>query len=334
MSNTSSLKLPKQPTGAWRIARNLLMMFLGVLSYAFGWTAFILSQDVTSGGLAGITTIIQLATNIPAVVPYYIINIFLLVLAIVFLGWRFTLNTLIGVGMILAVLPFGQALFADPVQQKAVYENIAPFIRELVPNVGPLLTQDEPFVALLLGSILCGLGLGFVFSVNGSTGGTDVIVAIINKYKSISLGRAMIMVDTVIIVTGAIVSHVFAGYEWSVALGKLAFSFVEIVVTAQVMDFYMNSNKQSIQFFINSVKYEEINEAVISRLNRGCTILEATGGYSKKPAHVLMVVARKNMRGPLMQIVREIDPNAFVSEGIVHGVYGEGFDSSIRMASK
>ena len=324
----SKLQLPKQRGAKLRIAHDLLIMFIGVVSYAFGWTAFILSQNITSGGLAGVTTIIQLATNIPATVPYYIINVFLLVLAILFLGWRFTLNTLIGVGMILLVLPFGQALFTDPVEQAEVLNNISPFIRNLVPNVGPLLAHDEPFAALLLGSVFCGLGLGFVFSVNGSTGGTDVIVAIINKYKNVSLGRAMIMVDSVIVGTGCIVSHYMGPqYDWTVAFGKLAFSFVEIVVVAQAMDFYLNSNKQSVQFFISSLKYSEINEAIVHRLHRGCTILEATGGYSQQPTKVLMVVMRKNMRTPLMQIVREIDPNAFVSEGIVHGVYGEGFDA-------
>lgn len=311
----------------WRSVRELIIIFIGVLSYTFGWTAFILSQNVTSGGLAGVTTIIQIATNIPATVPYYIINGGLLVLALVFLGWRFSLRTVIGVGMLFFTIPIGQALFADPIDQAEVYNQIWPFVRNIVPNVGPLLTSTEPFVALLLGSIMCGIGLGCVFSVNGSTGGTDVIVAIINKYKNISLGRAMLIVDGIIIVSGSVVSHYFGPqYPWSVALGKLAFSVVEVVVCAQTMDYFLNSNKQSIQYFISSLKYQEINDAIINRLNRGCTIIEAQGGYSGKPAKILMVVARKNMTAPIMNIVREIDPNAFVSQGVVHGVYGEGFD--------
>lgn len=320
-------KLPSERGSAWRVARELIIIFTGVVSYTFGWTAFILSQNITSGGLAGVTTIIQLATNIPATVPYYIINGGLLILALVFLGWRFSVRTIIGVSMLFLTIPVGQALFTDPVEQKVVYENIWPFLREMIPNVGPLLTSTEPFAALMIGSILCGIGLGCVFSVNGSTGGTDVIVAIINKYKNISLGRAMIMVDAVIVICGSVVSHYFGPqYDWSVALGKLAFSVVEIVVTATTMDFFLNSNKQSVQCFISSLKAEEISDAIINRLHRGCTLFEARGGYSKQPAKVLMVVARKNMLVPIMDIVREIDPKAFVSQAVVHGVYGEGFD--------
>ncbi len=325
MSHTAMMQPASRKNKSLVFAKELLTMFLGVLCYTLGWTAFILAQEITSGGLAGITTVIQIATDIPATIPYNIINVGLLVLALVFLGWKFTIHTAIGVGMIFFTFPVGQALFTSA--DSEVYTKIWPWLRELVPNVGPLLSAEEPFLALVLGSMLCGLGLGLVFSVNGSTGGTDVIVAIINKYKNISLGRAMLMVDAVIVVSGCLVSHYVKGLPWTEALGKLAYSFVEVIIVAQTMDFFLNSNKQSIQFFINSLKYEEINDAIINRLNRGCTIIEAQGGYSKNPAKILMVVMRKNMRKQLMDIVREIDPKAFVSEGIVHGVYGEGFDA-------
>lgn len=328
MSHAATMQLTPRKNKSLELAKELLTMFLGVLCYTLGWTAFILSQEITSGGLAGITTIIQIATDIPATIPYNIINVGLLVLALVFLGWKFTVHTAIGVGMIFVTFPIGQALFTPA--NSEVYAKIWPWLKELVPNVGPLLSAEEPFLALVLGSMLCGLGLGLVFSVNGSTGGTDVIVAIINKYKNISLGRAMIMVDAVIVVSGCLVSHYAKGMPWGMALGKLAYSFVEIIIVAQTMDFFLNSNKQSIQFFINSLKYEQINDAIINKLNRGCTIIEAQGGYSKNPAKILMVVARKSMRKQLMEIVREIDPKAFVSEGIVHGVYGEGFDTMRR----
>lgn len=326
---TAVLTRPK--TKPWSVARELLTILLGVISYTIGWTGFVLSQNITSGGLAGITTIIQIATNIPATIPYYIINIFLLVLALVFLGWRFSVRTVIGVGMLLVTIPIGQALFTDPIAQADVYNNIWPWLRNLLPNFGPLLVAREPFIALLLGSILCGIGLGFVFSVNGSTGGTDVIVAIINKYKNISLGRAMIMVDATIVITGALVSHYMGPkYEWGEALGKLAFSVVEIVVCAQTMDFFLGSNKQSVQLFINSLRAEEISHAITHQLNRGCTLLHAEGGYSHAPAKVVMVVVRKNMQKPVMDIVRTIDSKAFVSQAVVHGVYGEGFDPIVQ----
>lgn len=330
MTASTSSAFPTPRSSGRQLLHDLFTVFCGVLSYAFGWTAFILSQDITSGGLAGLTTIIQLATNIPVTYPYYIINGLLMVMAFVFVGRKFAFRTLIGVGMIFFVLPVAQALFTPlgTEQGRIVYEKLPHFITEVVPNVGPLLVADEPFVALVLGSILCGIGMGLVFSANGSTGGTDVVVAIINKYKNISLGKAMIMVDACIITSGAIISHYFGPqYSWTEALGKLAFSVVQIVLVGQMLDFLMNMNKQSIQFMIFTPKYEEISEAITKRLHRGCTILHAEGGYSREDAKVILIVAKKNHTVSIYRIIKEIDPNAFVSEATVRGVYGKGFDA-------
>lgn len=146
----SNQQVAQKQSNIWKDSRELLTIFLGVVAYTIGWTGFILSQNITSGGLAGITTIIQIATNIPATIPYYIINGFLMVLAIIFVGRKFTIRTLIGVGMLFVTLPIGQALFTDPIEQAAVYENIWPWLRNALPNFGPLLI-NEPFIALLLG---------------------------------------------------------------------------------------------------------------------------------------------------------------------------------------
>ena len=198
------------PRKSVRFLKDILIIFAGVAIYTFGWTAFVLSQDITSGGLAGLTTIIQLATNIPASIPYNIINVGLLLLAIWILGWRFSMKTVIAVLMLAVTIPVGQALFTPMEGQGLeVYNNLPTWLTSTLPNFGPLLAPDEPFVALIVGASLCGAGLGLVFSANGSTGGTDIIVAIINKYSSLSLGRAMIFMDAIIVTTGAVVSHFF-----------------------------------------------------------------------------------------------------------------------------
>lgn len=327
-ANTSSMPISRAHSK--QFIRDMFTIFLGVVIYAFGWTAFILSQDITSGGLAGLTTIIQFATNIPVTYPYYIINGILMVLAFVFVGRKFTFRTLIGVGMIFFVLPFAQALFTplSTEQGRMVYENLPNFVTNIIPNVGPLLAEDEPFVALVVGAILCGIGMGMVFSANGSTGGTDVVVAIINKYKNISLGNAMIMLDACIVITGAVISHYYGPqYSWTTALGKLAFSVVEIVLVGQMLDYIMNLNKQSVQFLIFSLKHQEISDAITQRLHRGSTILHAQGGYTQKDAKVVLIVARKYQSLSIYRIIKEIDPNAFVSEAVVRGVYGNGFDA-------
>lgn len=303
---TPTISAPKnRAQKAKYLAHDMFFILLGIACYAFGWTGFILSQRITTGGLAGISTIIHIITGQPAYISYNIINVFLLIIALIFLGWKFSLKTVIGVLLIAPMVTIGESLFGNR----------------------PMLA-DQPFMALLIGSVFCGLGLGLVFGVNGSTGGTDVIVAIINKYKNISLGRAMIMVDLCIIISSYFVNVYFAKETISSAkaIDLLVYSAVEVLLVSLTMDWYVNSNRQSVQFWIFSTKYEEINEAIIKRLGRGCTMLHAEGGYSHQPAKVLVVVVRKRNSLPVYRIIQEIDPKAFVSQGAVRGVYGEGFD--------
>lgn len=307
------------------LLRDLPAMLFGVLLYTIGWTGFILSQGVTTGGLAGVTSIIQFTTNIPVYIPYNIINLLLVIISVIFLGWRFSLKTFIGVGLLAIFIPLGQALFSEGGSD--VYHNVAEWAKTLVPNVGPLFTTEQSLLAVAFGGIFCGAGLFVVFNVNGSTGGTDIIVALFNKYRNISLGRAIIMTDAVIIGASFVVNLYFRGMSLQPAMESLALSAVEIIFCSVTLDFFTNSNKQSVQLFIFSSKYKEINDAIINRLNKGTTLIHAEGGYSGNTSKILMVVVRKNMLQSVNRIVKEIDLDAFVSQGTVHGVYGRGFDT-------
>ena len=173
---------------------------------------------------------------------------------------------------------------------------------------------------------MCGLGLGMIFSVNGSSGGTDVVVALISKYRNMSFGRIFIVVDGSIVLFSYIANVYLADIKIDAlaAFDKLVMSFIEVVLLAMTMDWYTNNNRQSMQFMIFSSKYKEI---IISRLRRGCTVLEATGGYTGQSQKVLLVVVRKQYSVAISRIIEEIDPKAFVSQGAVKGVYGEGFES-------
>lgn len=301
---SNNAALSKAQTAKY-LAHDLFFIALGIACYAFGWTGFILSQRITTGGLAGISTVISILTGQPAFISYNIINVLLLIVSLVFLGWKFSVKTVIGVLMIAPMVTLGESYF----------------------SVHPMLA-DQPFMALLIGSLFCGLGLGLVFSVNGSTGGTDVVVAIINKYKNISLGRAMIMVDMCIILSSYFVNVYFAKQTISSdkAIDLLVYSAVEVLLVSLTMDWYVNSNRQSVQFWIFSPKYEEISEAITKKLGRGCTLLNAEGGFSHQQVKVLLVVVRKRNSVPVYRLVQEIDPKAFVSQAAVRGVYGQGFD--------
>ena len=167
-----------------------------------------------------------------------------------------------------------------------------------------------------LGAIFCGSGIGFAFTANGSTGGTDIIAAIVNKYRDVSLGRMIMFCDMIIIASSYFVLH---------DLEKVVYGYVTLFVTGYMIDQVVNSSRQSVQFFIISSKYEEIGRE-INALHRGVTVIDGTGLYTGKQVKMMFVLAKKSQSNTIFQIINDIDPRAFVSQSAVIGVYGEGFD--------
>ena len=178
------------------------------------------------------------------------------------------------------------------------------------------LFQYQPFMACVLGASFCGSGIGIAFSSNGSTGGTDIIAAIINKYRDITLGRVMMICDMIIIT-----SSYFVLKDWE----KVVYGFVTLYVCSFVLDQIVNSARQSVQFFIISKKYQEIGKE-INALHRGVTVIDATGLYTGQEQKMMFVLAKKRQSTTIFRIINDIDPTAFVSQSAVIGVYGEGFD--------
>ena len=272
------------------------MILLGTLMYGFGFNAFILSNEIVTGGVSGICALIFFASNgvIPVSVSYFVINVVLLLVALKILGLKFLIKTIFGVLSLSASLSFFEWLLQ-----------------------GKTLLPDEPFMSILIGAFLCGAGLGLVFSVGGSTGGTDIIGAVVNKYKNISIGRILLFCDFIIISSSFVLFH---------DVEKIVFGFVEMFVSNNVLDMVLNGNRQSVQFLIFSQKYDEITDAIITKIGRGCTILDGVGGYSKKPVKVVVLLAKKSESNAIFRLVKRIDHQAFISQSIVRGVYGEGFD--------
>ena len=295
--------------------KDLLIVFLGVALYTIGFSFLIYPQRVTTGGLMGICNIITIITSIKVDIPYNIANITLLVIAFLFLDKNFFIKTLIGIGLLAIFIPLAtRTAIPDPSVESLWHLKVL---------------SGQPLLALILGSMMCGLGLGLIFSVNGSSGGTDVIVALISKYRNMSFGRIFVIVDGTVVLFSYFANVYLADLKIDplVAFDKLVMSFIEVVLLAMTMDWYTSGSRQSVQFMIFSSKYQEINDAITSRLRRGCTILEATGGYTGQPQKVLLVVVRKQQSVAISRIIEEIDPKAFVSQGAVKGVYGEGFES-------
>lgn len=283
-----------------REVKDYLAIALGLFVYALGWSCFMLPYQITMGGTTGLSAIIYYATGIEMQVSYLAINAVLLVFALCIIGWKFCVKTIYGVAMMTIMLDITQKWFVDDNGQ---------FLQLLGPG------QD--FMACVLGACAAGIGVGLAFTHNGSTGGTDIIAAIVNKYRNVSLGRAIMISDIVIISSCYFVFH-----DWR----RVMFGFVALIIMSVSLDYYINSTRRSVQFLIFSNKYEEIADFINSKLNRGVTVLDGMGWYSKQPRKVLVVLARRQDAVNLFRIIHDIDPNAFVSQCNVTGVYGEGFD--------
>lgn len=290
-----------------REVKDYFYITLGLISYSLGWAAFLLPYQITTGGTTGIGAIIYYSTGFPIQWSYFIINAFLMTFAIRILGPKFSIKTTYAIFMLTLLLWLFQLIVDNYVQTSEVSASGKPLI----------LGIGQDFMACIIGAAMCGVGLGIVFNYNGSTGGTDIIAAIVNKYRDVSLGR-MIMICDVFIIS----SCYFLFHDWR----RVIFGFVTLFIIGVVLDWIINSARQSVQFFIFSKKYDEIADRITKETNRGVTVLDGTGWYSKNNVKVLIILAKKRQSLDIFRLVKRIDPDAFISQSSVIGVYGEGFD--------
>ncbi len=273
--------------------RDYAMITVGMLSYCIGWTIFLLPNNIATGGVAGVSSILFWATGFPAQLSYFIINLVLLIIALRILGWKFCVKTVYAV----IVLSLSSAIAASIYHEHWL--------------------SNEPFMAAIIGSVFCGCGVGLGLANNGSTGGTDIIAAIINKYRDISLGHVIMFCDIFIISSSYLVLRDFE---------RVIYGYVVLYVTAFCIDWVIHTMRSSVQFFIISEKYMEIGQRINREPQRGCTVINAQGFYSGRDVKMLFVLAKRRQSDMIFRLINEVDPQAFVSQSAVIGVYGEGFD--------
>ena len=281
------------PRDIWNEVKDYTIITLGLMCYTFGWTAFLVSNEIVTGGVTGLSAIIYFGTDIPVPISYFTINGILLIAAIRISGWQYCIRSIFGVVMTTIQLSIWAYYIKEP------------------------LIKDEPFMSCIIGGIMLGVGIGVAFTRNGSTGGTDIIAAIINKYKPITLGRSILYCDLLIISSSYMLFH---------DMEKIVFGFVVLAVSTYSCDLLINGIRQSIQLLIFSDKYEEIADHINRDINRGVTILDGMGWYSKQPKKVIVVLAKRTESTSIFRLVKQIDSHAFISQSNVIGVYGEGFD--------
>jgi len=283
-----------------RESKDYLAITFGLMCYAFGWVAFMLPYQITTGGATGICAIIYYVTGIEIQISYFILNAILMGFALKILGPKFSIKTIFAILVLTFFLWFFQRLLEGD-------DGKLPLL------LGP----GQDFMACVVGAGLLGFGIGVVFCNNGSTGGTDIIAWIINKYKDVTLGRMIMYCDIVIISSCYFIFH-----DWR----RVLFGFCVLFIMSIVIDYVVNSARQSVQFLIFSRKHDEIAEGISTQINRGVTLLDGKGWYSKQDIKVVVVLAKKSQSLDIFRLVKDIDPNAFISQSNVVGVYGEGFD--------
>ena len=300
------------------VAKEYLLITLGVTLYALGWAVFLTPNHMIGGGVTGFASIIQYAFGINISITYFVLNIVLLIVGTKVLGTGFGFKTIFAIIMTSVMLEVTKELI--PVD----------FVTEF--------SKDSKIVCTVLGGIMAGVGIGMSMSQGGSTGGTDIIALVWCKFRPASPGRVILIVDIIIILS----SLLFPSYSDEAAtqlipfnekLAIVVYGLMQVTVCGYTIDLYISGSKQSVQVFIFTKKVEAMADALAFDMKRGVTMIPAKGWFSKEEKQVLMVVTRKTDLNLLLRYVKSIDPDAFLSVSSVMGVYGQGFDS-IKVRSK
>lgn len=306
---------------AWSTVKEYAIITAGILCYTFGWSLFLIPNNLVGGGVSGISAIVYYATGIKLGYTYFVINVVLLLIALKLLGGGFGGKTVWAI--ILA----------------SVFLNIWP---DIIPEslIKEVAIDNGKLICTLLGAVMSGVGIGLSISQGGSTGGTDIIALIWCKYHNASPGRVILIIDIVIILA-SLVCPSYTDPERTMMVPfyeKLAiavYGLVLVSVSGYAVDLYLSGTKQSVQAFIFTKKYQEMADAIAFDMKRGVTLVPSKGWFSKEEGYIVMVITRKTDLNLLLRYVKQIDPDAFLSVASVMGVYGNGFDTiKVRTQSK
>ena len=304
-------------------------MTFGMFCYAFGWLMCVLPAGGMGGGAAGLATLINaiLPSSMTGFLTIgtlvFIINCVLLILGVMIVGWKFGIKTLYCI-LIMSVM-----------------FNVVESCLEPDLMVNMLKGVDAwRLLLVVLGAASCGVGIAVSFMQGGSTGGTDIVAMIINKFRTVSYGKVLLMTDCGILISSVFLTTVVTIANSadvielttieplsSLAFARMIYGFIMIAVIGYTVDFVQSGNQQSNQIMIFCKDYEAMADMINTKAHRGATLIDAMGWYTKTPSKAVMVVCRKRDTSMILKLVREQDPSAFLTVGSVMGVYGQGFDA-------
>ena len=288
----------------WTGLKEYVIIALGLLVYVMAWCIFLIPNNMVGGGVSGMGAIIQYATGFPISYTYFIVNIVLLAIALKVLGKSFGAKTVFAV---------------------IVTTVLFRIIPEIIPGefVDQIAHENGKLTCALFGGALSGIGIAITFTQGGSSGGTDIIALIINKYRSISPGSIIVSLDILIMSSTLLIPS--AG-TFSTRLATVIYGFVTSAVFSYTLDLFLNGNKQCVQIMIFSHKYAEIADAITKEAHRGVTAIHSEGWYTHTESEIVTVIARKQESSQILKIVKKVDDTAFVSVNNVSGVFGKGFE--------
>ena len=282
--------------------KRYVIITLALFTMCLGWTAFLIPNHLMGGGVSGIAALIYWGTNgaISTGISVFVINAILLLIALKVIGVGFGIKTGYSIIMASLFMSLLQHFITDPMMAG----EMQPFV-------------SDHFLAAILGGGLAGLSIGVAFTQGGSTGGTDIIAMIVCKYHNISQGRVILLCDIIIITCGFIVGNTIEDF---------IYSFVVMGVCSYCIDLVLTGNKQTVQAFIFTSQPEKVADRIANEMQRGVTVINGTGWYTKHEGPILMVVAHKRESQMILRIVKEEDPQAFMTMNTVMGAYGKGFE--------
>ena len=291
-----------KPNKLLAILWDYFLISLGTLIFCLAWTSFIQPNSLTSGGLTGLCTIVQYATNgrIPIGLTYPIINGGLLVLGFLSLGKSFGFKTIYVIGL------------------SSILFSVLPNFDGEVWNLNLKVLMNNKLLVVLVGAFMESVGIGLVLLRGGSTGGTDIVAMIINKYWPISPGKVYLYSDLFIIASLLLVP--------GTTIEDLIYAYVLMLGFSFGVDYVLLGDKSSVQILVFSSKYEKIADHIIHDVRRGVTALQSVGWYSQKESKVLLIIARKQQMNEVVNEIKSIDKKAFISVSTAMSVYGEGFE--------
>ena len=276
------------------------VMAFALSLYVFSWTAFLIPNEITAGGVTGLSTILNYAFGLPISLTYLVLNAVLLIAGTIIMGKGFGFKT------IFCVL-------------------VSSLYFEIFPHIPWVSDIDDNLINSIIGGAMSACGIAIVFSQGGSTGGIDIIALVINKYKEVSPGKVFMIADLLIIS-----SILFLPGK---SLQDLVYGYVVTFAFSYTVDYILTGSKQSVQMLIITNKYEEIANKLCYEMNKGVTAINSIGWYKKSESMIIMVVTRKDKMYEVMSAVKEVDNRAFLTVSTVMGVYGEGFDE-VKAKSK